>query len=65
MQKKTNITFNVINSKKRPASVTADNSEFRDIQSVEIKSSEKNSCRILFDSIDSIEEKILNEQFYS
>ena len=65
LQKKTKIIFNVINSKKRPASVTADNSEFRDIQSVEIKSSDKNSCKILFDSIDSIEEKILNEQFYS
>ena len=65
LQKKTKIIFNVINFKKRPASVTADNSEFRDIQSVEIKSSDKNSCKILFDSIDSIEEKILNEQFYS
>jgi len=65
LQKKTKINFNVMNFKKRPASVTADNSEFRDIQSVEIKSSDKNSCKILFDSIDSIEEKILNEQFYS
>jgi len=65
LQKKTKINFKVIESKKRPASVTADNSEFRDIQSVEIKSSDKNSCKILFDSIDSIEEKILSEQFYS
>ena len=65
LQKKTEINFNVMNFKKRPASVTADNKEFRDIQSVEIKSSDKNSCKILFDSIDSIEEKILNEQFYS
>ena len=65
LQKKTKINFNVIDFKKRPASVTADNSEFRDVQSVEIKSSDKNSCKILFDSIDSIEEKILNEQFFS
>jgi len=65
LQKKTKINFNVINFKKRPASVTADNSEFRNIQSVEISSSDKNSCKILFDSINSMEEKILNEQFYS
>jgi len=65
LQKKTKINFNVVDFKKRPASVTADNSEFRDIQSVEIKSSDKNSCKILFDSINSMEEKILNEQFYS
>ena len=65
LQKKTKINFNVVDFNKRPASVTADNSEFRDIQSVEIKSSDKNSCKILFDSIDSMEEKILNEQFYS
>jgi NAD+ kinase len=65
LQKKTKINFKVMNFKKRPASVTADNSEFRDIQSVEIKSSDKNSCKVLFDSIDSIEEKILSEQFYS
>ena len=65
LQKKTTIKFKVMNFNKRPASITAGNSEFSDIQFVEVKSSDKYSCKILFDSIDSIEEKILNEQFYS
>jgi len=65
LQQKTKINFNAIDYNKRPVSVTADNSEFRDIKAVEIKSSKNHGCRILFDSIHSMEEKILKEQFYS
>ena len=59
------INFKIIDYKKRPVSVTADNKEFRNIKSVEIYSSEKYSCKLLFDNNHSLEERILKEQFYS
>jgi len=65
LKQKNNINFNVINSKNRPVSVTADNNEFRDIKSVAIRSSNQNSCKILFDRNHSLDERILKEQFYS
>ena len=57
------IEFEVIDDKNRSSSVTADNVEFRNISKVNIISSEKNKCTVLFDSKHSIEDKILNEQF--
>ena len=63
LSEKTVININIINSDKRPTSVTADNHEYRDIVNVEIKSSNKNTCNVLFDKKHSIEEKILKEQF--
>ena len=59
------IIFNINDFKKRPVSVTADNTEFRNIKKVEIKSSIKNFCKILFDNKYSMDEKIIKEQFYS
>lgn len=59
------INLKIINYNNRPVSVTADNKEFRNIKSVEIYSSEKNSCKLLFDNNHSMEERILKEQFYS
>ena len=57
------IEFEVIDNNNRSSSVTADNVEFRNISKVNIISSEKNKCTVLFDSKHSIEDKILNEQF--
>ena len=57
------IEFKVIYSRERPASVTADNIEFRNIKSVKVYSSEEKSCEVLYDSNHSMEDKILNEQF--
>jgi len=57
------IKLNIIDSKIRPASVTADHSEFRNIKNVEIKSNETNKCILLFDNKYSIEERVLKEQF--
>ena len=65
LQEKNKINFNIINYEKRPVSVTADNTEFRDIKNVEVYSSEKFSCKLLFDNNHSMEERILKEQFYS
>ena len=61
----TKIKFNVNNSIIRPSSVTADHNEFRNIKEVEINSSKKIKCELLFDNNHSIEERILKEQFYS
>ncbi len=58
-----NIEFIVLDNKERSSSVTADNVEFRNINKVNIFSSNKNKCKVLFDSKHSIEDKILNEQF--
>ena len=57
------IEFNVLDNKNRSSSVTADNIEFRNIDKVNIESSNENRCTVLFDSKHSIEDKILNEQF--
>ena len=63
LSEKSIIKINVLNSKDRQASVTADNIEFRNIKEVTIHSSTDKSCKILFDNNHSIEDKILNEQF--
>tara|TARA_B110000438_G_C15727869_1_gene612857 strand:+ start:307 stop:1065 length:759 start_codon:yes stop_codon:yes gene_type:complete len=65
LQEKNKINLNVMDFKNRPVSVTADNTEFRDIKNVEIFSSKKYSCKLLFDNNHSIEERILKEQFFS
>ena len=57
------IELNILDNKDRSSSVTADNVEFRNIEKVNISSSNENICTVLFDSKHSIEDKILNEQF--
>ena len=63
LSEKNIIKVKVINFKDRKVSVTADNIEFRNIKEVTIKSSQDKNCKILFDNNQSIEDKILNEQF--
>jgi NAD+ kinase len=65
LSEKTKINLEVTSSDSRPTSITADHNEFRDITKAEIHSSNKNSCVILFDNKQSMEERILKEQFYS
>ena len=65
LSEKTKIYFFVNNSKTRSSSVTADHSEFRDVEEVEITSSNNITCDILFDNNHSMEERILKEQFFS
>ncbi len=57
------IEFEILDKNNRSSSVTADNIEFRNIQKVNVVSSNENKCTVLFDSKHSIEDKILNEQF--
>ena len=63
LSEKNKIELFIIDNKERSSSVTADNIEFRNIEKVEIESSNENICTVLFDSKHSIEDKILNEQF--
>ena len=65
LSEKTKINLEVTSSDSRPASITADHNEFRNIIKAEIHSSNNNSCVILFDNKQSMEERILKEQFYS
>ena len=65
LPEKTKINLEVTSSDSRPASITADHNEFRNIIKAEIHSSNNNSCVILFDNKQSMEERILKEQFYS
>ena len=48
---------------KRPVSAVADNSEFRDIEYVEIYENKNIELKMLFDPKTNLEERIINEQF--
>ena len=63
LSQKSKIKFYIKDSKKRSVSVTADNNEFRNIVEVEVTCSEESPFNLLFDKKNSIEEKILKEQF--
>lgn len=65
LSENTKINFFVNNSKIRSTSVTADHNEFRDIEEVEVTSSNKIKCNILFDNNHSMDERLLKEQFFS
>ncbi len=57
------VTIDVIDPKKRPVGVVADDKEFRDIQSVEIVQNRDLALKLLFDPENHLEERILREQF--
>ena len=63
LNNKSEVKFEIIDSKKRPVSAVADSTEFRDIESVTIKQDNQKSVQLLFDAQHSFEERILNEQF--
>ena len=60
---KSEVKFEIIDSKKRPVSAVADSVEVRNVNSVSVKQDSKNKVELLFDSQHSFEERILNEQF--
>lgn len=57
------VKIEIINPNKRPVSTTADSTEVRDVQTVEIEQSSSNECTLLFDLDHHLEERILKEQF--
>ncbi len=60
---KSKVTFDIIEPKKRPTSVVADDKEFRDIQTVDVFEDRNVSLKLLFDPENPLEERILREQF--
>jgi len=63
LNNKSEVKFEIIDSKKRPVSAVADSVEVRNVNSVSVKQDSKNKVELLFDSQHSFEERILNEQF--
>lgn len=57
------IEFDVIENRKRPVSAVADDTEVRDVVSVEIQQDRETGVSILFDPEHNLEERILKEQF--
>ena len=57
------VRFDVLNPEKRPVSASADNSEIRDLVSIEIEQDMSTTLNLLFDADHGLAEKILQEQF--
>jgi len=63
MPHRTRVTLRVLDPGKRPVSATADFHEVRDIREVEVRQSEGQGVRLLFDPEHNLEQRILDEQF--
>jgi NAD+ kinase len=59
------VKIEITNPQKRPVSATADSTEVRDVQTVEIRQSDSIGSTLLFDPDHNLEERILKEQFIS
>jgi NAD+ kinase len=57
------IRLDILDCDKRPVSAVADNTEVRDVVSVEIEEDRSTSIRLMFDPEHNLEERILREQF--
>ncbi len=57
------VTFTALEADKRPISAVADHNEFRNVVDVSIKQSKKHEMLMLFDKDQSLDERILTEQF--
>lgn len=57
------VTFEVLESSKRPVSAVADDAEVRDVGMVEVSEDQSVSITMLFDPEHDLEERILKEQF--
>ena len=60
---KAQVTFEVLETDKRPVSAVADNVEVRDVAEVNVSEDRSISLRLLFDAGRSLEERVLAEQF--
>ena len=57
------VRFDVLDGQKRPVSASADNSDIRDVTSVEIEQDRKTTLTLLYDKDHGLDEKIIQEQF--
>ena len=60
---KDKVTFEILESEKRPVSAVADNVEVRDVIQVDVAEDRSVSLTVLFDAGRSLEERVLAEQF--
>jgi len=60
---KATVTFEVLESQKRPVSAVADHTEVRDVVKVEVREDRNISLELLCDPEHNLEERILSEQF--
>ena len=59
----TEVSFNILESFKRPVSATADSTEVRDVVEVHVREDSSTEVTLLFDPEHNLEERILSEQF--
>ncbi len=59
------VTFRVLDPKKRPVSATADSTEVRNVSEVHIRLTKNQARTLLFDPDHHLEERIMQEQFQS
>jgi NAD+ kinase len=57
------VSFEVLEPDKRPVSATADNTEVRDVETVEVREAADIALTLLFDPEQNLEERVLKEQF--
>jgi NAD+ kinase len=57
------VRIDMLEPEKRPVSAVADQTEFRNVTSVEVAEDSSISARLLFDDGHSLAERVLNEQF--
>ena len=57
------VTFDILDSAKRPVSAVADFTEIRNVAKVVVRQENKLSLMLLFDADYSLEDRVLNEQF--
>ena len=57
------VRFDVLDGQKRPVSASADNSDIRDVTSVEIEQDRETTLTLLYDKDHGLDEKIIQEQF--
>lgn len=63
LPQKASVTFEVLESRKRPVSAVADSFEVRDVSRVLVSQAENSAVTLLFDPEHNLEERILREQF--
>jgi NAD+ kinase len=57
------VSFEILEAKKRPVSAVADFTEVRDVTQVTIKEAKGHTLTLLFDAEHNLEERIIREQF--
>ncbi|MCZ6495582.1 MAG: hypothetical protein O6924_05320, partial [Alphaproteobacteria bacterium] len=57
------VSFEILEARKRPVSAVADFTEIRDVTQVTVKETKDHTLTLLFDAEHNLEERIIREQF--